>query len=142
MTLRRAGTVTCDSSLTLRLRVTVGRDSSSRRLRPSLSPAWHLEGCVMVYTTPKVVYTTLAMYHGIYHGISKISRWYIPWYIPRYIPWYIPPSIWYIPPFIPCYIPSIPRYIPWYIARYIPWYIHWYIPPFVTWYICWYIPPW
>jgi hypothetical protein len=26
----------------------------------------HLEGCLMVYTTPKVVYTTLGIYHGIY----------------------------------------------------------------------------
>jgi hypothetical protein len=38
----------------------------------------HLEGCLMVYTTPKVVYTTL----GIYHGIYKRGRWYITWYIP------------------------------------------------------------
>jgi hypothetical protein len=36
------------------------------------------EGCLMVYTTPKVVYTTL----GIYHGIIKRGRWYISWYIP------------------------------------------------------------
>jgi hypothetical protein len=33
----------------------------------------HLEGCLMVYTTPKVVYTTL----GIYHGIYKRGRWFI-----------------------------------------------------------------
>jgi hypothetical protein len=32
--------------------------------------ALHLKGCLMVYTTPKVVYTTL----GIYHGIYKIGR--------------------------------------------------------------------
>jgi len=40
--------------------------------------ASHLEGCLMVYTTPKVVYTTL----GIYHGIYQRERWYISWYIP------------------------------------------------------------
>jgi hypothetical protein len=40
----------------------------------------HLEGCLMVYTTPKVVYTTL----GIYHGIYTIGRWCIP---TVYIPW-------------------------------------------------------
>ncbi len=31
----------------------------------------------MVYTTPKVVYTTLDIYHG--HGIYKTGRWYIPY---------------------------------------------------------------
>jgi hypothetical protein len=43
----------------------------------------HLEGCLMVYTTPKVVYTTLGIYHGNNNdGIYKRGRWYIPWYIP------------------------------------------------------------
>ena len=79
----------------------------------------------MVYTTPKVVYTTLCIYHGIYkqghgiyHGIYH-----------RYIPWYIPLLSWYIP-----------WYIYWYIPRYIPWYIWWYIPGYIPCYIYWYIP--
>jgi hypothetical protein len=36
----------------------------------------HLEGCLMAYTTSKVVFTIL----GIYHGIYKIGRWYISWF--------------------------------------------------------------
>jgi hypothetical protein len=48
-------------------------------LNVTASGSTHLEGCLMVYTTPKVVYTTL----GIYHGIYKRGKWYTSWYIPQ-----------------------------------------------------------
>jgi hypothetical protein len=79
-------------------------------LQQAVGLGLHLEGCLMVYITPKKVYTTLGIYHGIqsrkmvylmavvctinvYHGIYHyyhgIYHKYIPWYTPRYIPWYI-----------------------------------------------------
>jgi hypothetical protein len=54
------------------------RATSTLILKTQTTNNHHLEGCLIVYTTQKVVFTTL----GIYHGIYKRGRWYISWYIP------------------------------------------------------------